>query len=106
MDYVVHVVVLYDGDHDGDQEGVGQGRVVEARQGGEIIAVSLTNEVSDAGFVLPGGFYRFSAWVPSTRLFYNWVCNRLIEIDSPEQYIIISCFERFFLQFPFVLGGD
>lgn len=110
-EYLVHVVVLYDGNHDGVEEGVGKDIVVEARKGRNIVAVSLTNENSDAMFVLPYGLYYFSAWVPSTRFLFRWVCNYwgFVEIASWEQikekYFVINCYERFFLQFPFVMGG-
>lgn len=101
---IVHVIVSQDANHNGTWEDSGPGIVVEARQGGKIIAVNHTDDNSDAGFILTEGFYTFIAWVPPTRPFYVYDCRQTVEISKIVQYIDLRCTERFFLVLPFVQG--
>lgn len=102
---VVQIEIRYDPDHDGVEEGVGQDRAVEVRQNNKLVATALTDDHSQAGFVLNEGTYRVAAWVPPTTFLYYWVCNKIIFVDEPGEIEVIHCFERFFLQFPFVASG-
>lgn len=103
---VVQVEVRYDPDHDGVEEGVGEGRAVEVRENNKLIATALTDEHSQAGFVLTTDkTYRLSAWVPPTTFLYNWVCTKVVFVDDPGELEVIHCFERFFLQLPWAASG-
>lgn len=102
---IVHVIVSRDVNRNGVWEDIGPGIYVEARQGGQIVAINHTDDNSDAGFVLETGFYTFIAWVEPTRPLYVYDCRQTVEISKLVQYVDLRCIERFFLRFPFTLRG-
>lgn len=102
---IVRVSVRYDPDHDGFNQSVGPGRVVEARVDNTLFAVSQTNDQGVAPFVLPYGVYKFSAWVQSTRFLYYWDCTISDVVNSPTESFLMVCHERFFLKLPFASSG-
>lgn len=102
----LHVIVQWDNDHDGQEEGVGQGVPVTVRESASIQEfLGYTNRFSTASFVVDRRTYIVKAYPPQTRLFFVWICTDQELVDQDTEYLILHCVERFFLWNPFVLNG-
>jgi hypothetical protein len=99
------VIVLYDGDHDGIEEGVGAGIPVWIGPNWSP-TVKLTNAVSAVSFTVEKGAWYVRAEVPSSFPLFVWVCHDFKVVDEPEEFLVLRCRERFFLRFPFLTTED
>lgn len=96
----LHVIVTYDGNHDGESEGVGPQQLVALYQGGALHQIDHTDNNSAAFFFVPEGAYTVEAYIPPTRLFFEWVCRTTLYVES-DRILELRCFEHFVLRLPF-----
>lgn len=100
----LYVIVLWDKDGDGLEEGVGPGVPVYVRESGATQRfVNYTDQNSSAGFLVDEGTtYLIEATPPQTRLFFVWVCFSQRHIDEPTEYVVLTCVEKFFIRIPLI----
>lgn len=97
----LHIIVLYDGNHDGEEEGVGSGVAVYIRESGSTQEfVNLTDHDSSAGFLVFPRSYFIHATPRQTRLFFTWVCDGFVQVDEEKKFHIVHCIEKFFIRIP------
>lgn len=103
---ILHATILYDGNHDGIEEGVGAGRLVGLYSGqdGSLLQTDKTDPNSHVVFAMEDGTYIVEAYVPSTRLFFQWVCQGSFYVPI-NRTVEIHCIERFIIQLPFVIAS-
>jgi hypothetical protein len=98
---ILHVAVLYDGDHDGITEGVGAGIPVWIGPN-DHPTLNYTGPNSEAAFLVEPGIWYVRADVPPTRPFWEWVCLDFVPVDEDHEYVILYCIERFRVRVPFL----
>ena len=104
---VLSVVVIYDGNHDGVQEGVGLGVPVLVRESGTAQeTLNYTDNDSRARFVVNLRTYIANAYPRQTRLFYVWMCFGSVHVDEPGEVLTLRCVERFFMRLPWASVGS
>lgn len=97
---VLHIYVLYDTNHDGLSEGVGEYVPVYVSSSDGTIH-TYTDKNSHVAVLTEESYVRIEAYPRSTRLFYRWVCKRYVSLDEPTEHVVVDCFEQFFILFPF-----
>lgn len=101
QDSVLTVVVRYDPDHDGIEEGVGPGIPVYVGSAGSE-TLNFTDENSEAHYLVVEGVWLARAEVPSTHPFLVWVCGDYIVVDELMETLTIHCRQRFRISFPWL----
>lgn len=84
-------------------EGVGVGHPVwlgKAIAGTEVL--SFTNENSQTAYNVVYGTWIAWAEIPPTHPFLIYVCTSYVVINAPAEYLIIHCYERFFMRIPWL----
>lgn len=98
---VLNVIVLYDRPGEENDEGVGSGTIVKIRESGSLESfLNLTDDNSATKFSVFYRTYIVEAFPPQTRLFFRWVCLDSVFVDSPDEYLILECQEKFFVHLP------
>jgi hypothetical protein len=101
-DALLHVTIEWDGDYDGQWEGVGPGVVVGVGKAGSE-TYSLTDANSQVHYRVPFGVWFARAFPPQTRPFFVWQCAGHIDVNDEQELLIVTCFERFIVRFPFLI---
>jgi hypothetical protein len=84
------VTLVYDKNHDGLSEGVGEGRTVNVYRDGEHFASGVTNQLSAVLFLLPFGEYDVVGYAGLSELpIFIWKCSKTIQFDEPGQIELI-----------------
>lgn len=99
---VLTVVVMYDPDFDGIEEGVGPGIPVYVGNAGSE-TLNHTDDNSEAHYLVVEGVWLARAEVPSTNPFLVWVCGNYIVVDELTETLTIQCRPRFRIHFPWML---
>jgi len=98
---ILHVIVTWDHDYNGVWEGVGPGVPVWVGKAGNE-TLNYTDVHSTASYIVQPGVWLARAQPPPTRWFFVWVCGGYKDVVEPEEYLILHCYERWFLRIPFL----